>query len=340
VFIEDLSFEQMNQLSIEHAKVFAESTLETLSQHCDLLMAHGLKTMSTTASKPLMEQVEETLDQAVEFELNKYEEMSHDVSSSLPDNDKRIYHILVYLCSNGVSRELRKLALYDVFRMQIFNETNVKLKILQTMAQLKYNEYLLASLADQQQEQQQGKQQEQFENDKNMPNVASMANTFKSYEKWQTDYRDYRSIIAAFINAANYMESQRLEEAAQFFCVTCEYNERITNALANKFKGMDNEYLLLNRRKCLSLWNKYSVSRFVQMLDQMSRSSTSADAYSNEAQLYNQQELSNLIEVMSNRFLPCFFRLISSSKEDREMIDEVRQSWLNILDSNLPGNLI
>jgi hypothetical protein len=103
---------------------------------------------------------------------------------------------------------------------------------------------------------------------------------------------------------------------------------------------MDNEYLLLNRRKCLSLWNKYSVSRFVQMLDQMSRSSTSADAYSNEAQLYNQQELSNLIEVMSNRFLPCFFRLISSSKEDREMIDEVRQSWLNILDSNLPGNLI
>ena len=320
----------MNQLSIEHAKVFSESTLEAMSQHCDSLLA---KT-TTSTSKPLMEQVEEALNQAVEFELSKYDELSRDLASSLPENDKRINHILVYLGCNGVSRDVRKLAVYDVFRMQIFNnEANAQVKIVQTLAQLKYNEYLLASLEHQQHQQQ---QEQQLVND----NMAHMANVFKLYEKWQMDYRDYRSIIAAFINAANFIDSQRFEEAAQFFCVTCEYNERITNTLVNKFKGMDHEYLLLNRRKCLTLWNKYSLSRFTQKMDTSTRSSTSS-AYAvspSEVQQLNQQELNNLIEVMSNRFLPCFFRLASSSKEDRELIEEVQQSWLSILDSNLPGN--
>jgi hypothetical protein len=85
---------------------------------------------------------------------------------------------------------------------------------------------------------------------------------FKQYEKWQADYRDYRSIIAAFISAVTYMENQKYEDAATFFCVACEYNERITVNLTLKMKGMDHEFLLLNRRRCLKLWNQSVLKRF------------------------------------------------------------------------------
>ena len=88
-------------------------------------------------------------------------------------------------------RELRVIALYDLFRIQIFAENNIRLKLLQSLAQLKFNELIQASNANAQTE------------------AEVNPDLYKIYEKWQNDYRDYRSIIAAFINAANFMESQR-----------------------------------------------------------------------------------------------------------------------------------
>ena len=58
------------------------------------------------------------------------------------------------------------------------------------------------------------------------------------------------------------MESRKYEESATFFCVAVEYNERITSNLENKMKGMDQEFLLASRRKCLKLWNQFVIRRF------------------------------------------------------------------------------
>lgn len=113
--------------------------------------------------------------------------------AKLLDNDIRIQHILTYFSCNNVLREIRIIALYDLFRVQIFPENNIRLKLMQTHAQIKFNEYLLASLTN--------------------VSGASTGNQnpdlFKHYEKWQADYRDFRSIIAAFISAVNYMETQK-----------------------------------------------------------------------------------------------------------------------------------
>jgi hypothetical protein len=45
-----------------------------------------------------------------------------------------------------VGRETRILALYDLFRIQIFAENNIKLRLMQMLAQIKFNEYVLAAL--------------------------------------------------------------------------------------------------------------------------------------------------------------------------------------------------
>ena len=87
---------------------------------------------------------------------------------------------------------------------------------MQTQAHIKYNEYLLASL-----------QQAAAAANSNSSAAVSSAipvlpsqtqtssqlnpNLIKMYEKWQSDYRDFRSIIAAFINGVNFMESQRFD---------------------------------------------------------------------------------------------------------------------------------
>lgn len=262
---------------------------------------------------------------------------TREVLNKLPDMDLRMNHILIYFNCNNISRDIKILALYDIFRMQVFTENDVKLKILQTLAQVKYNEYLLASATAEQNKQSPSvstSNTNQFSpaaavtaTPIAVSSQASTVNssTMKNYEKSQSDYRDFRSIIAAFINAGNFMESQRYEEATPFFCVACEYNERITNNLAVKMKGMDHEFLLANRRKCLKLWNQSTIKKLTQ-------------TSTNTAQL-SQQELTNLIETMIAKFLPCFFRLAGSTKEDKEMIEEIRQDWLNVLDSNLPGRL-
>jgi hypothetical protein len=44
-----------------------------------------------------------------------------------------------------------------------------------------------------------------------------------------------------------------------------------------------------------------------------------------------------LIELMIGKYLPCFYRLTNSTKEDRAFIEEIRQDWLSILDSSLAG---
>jgi len=113
-----------------------------------------------------------------------------------------------------------------------------------------------------------------------------------------------------------------MKKQHNFFCVACEYNERITSNLAHKMKGMDHEFLLASRRKCLKLWNQATLRKFTLK--------------SNNLNPLNQQELIGLIETMMNKFLNCFFRLAGSTSEDKAMIEEIRQDWLNVLDSNLP----
>jgi len=170
---------------------------------------------------------------------------------------------------------------------------------------------------------------------------------FKQYEKWQADYRDYRSIIAAFISAVTYMENQKYEDAATFFCVACEYNERITVNLTLKMKGMDHEFLLLNRRRCLKLWNQSVLKRFTHsnvltnlpplaMNTSPTSTSDSSNSNTNNNNNNNQQDLTVLIETMISKFLPCFYRLSNSSSDDKAMLDEIRQDWLATLDANLP----
>lgn len=149
----------------------------------------------------------------MELELNKHANITtQDLLSKLPEIDLRINHILTYFSCNNLSRELKILALLDLFRIQIFPENNIKFKILQTVAHIKYNDYVLASA------QLMTPQVNASTNipvtttvqaspSSNSPNLSP--NTIKNYEKWQNDYRDYRSIIAAFINGVTYMETQR-----------------------------------------------------------------------------------------------------------------------------------
>ena len=40
---------------------------------------------------------------------------------------------------------------------------------------------------------------------------------------------------------------------------------------------------------------------------------------------------------MIHKFLPCFNRLATSTPDDKQMIEEIRQDWLAILDNNLAG---
>ena len=152
---------------------------------------------------------------AIELELNKHANITtKDLLNKLPEIDLRINHILTYFSCNNLSRELKILALLDLFRIQIFPDNNIKFKILQTLAHTKYNDYVLASA-------QSTSPQANASTSLNIPIAASVQptasfnsttlspNTIKNYEKWQNDYRDFRSIIAAFINGVNYMEAQR-----------------------------------------------------------------------------------------------------------------------------------
>ena len=116
--------------------------------------------------------------------------------------------------------------------------------------------------------------------------------------------------------------------------------------MANKMKGMDHEFLLGNRRKCLKAWNQTTIRKFTQKnatpKDNTAHSLNTNAIYSPTTaplQPLNQQELTSLIETMINKFLNCFFRLAGSTAEDKAMIEEIRQDWLTVLDSNLPGML-
>jgi hypothetical protein len=158
--------------------------------------------------------------------LNKYCETSKDILCKLPDFDLRTNHILTYLSSNNASKELREFALIDIFRIQIFSDNDIRIKILQALAQIKYNEII---------------------------NDSSKQEFVKQSEKFQSDYRDFRSIVAAFITACSQLEVEKYQEAAEFFCVSCEFNERVTGNLRNRTRGMDHDFLIRIRRKCLKV---------------------------------------------------------------------------------------
>ena len=100
----------------------------------------------------------------------------------MPDFDLRTNHILTYLSSNNASKEVRELALIDIFRIQIFSDNDIRIKILQALAQIKYNEIV---------------------------NDPSKQEFIKQYEKLQGDYRDFRSIVAAFITACSQLEVEK-----------------------------------------------------------------------------------------------------------------------------------
>ncbi|CAF0707342.1 unnamed protein product [Brachionus calyciflorus] len=304
-----------NQTCMEHAKAFHDSTLEALSASYDKI------TVSTNATGIYDHTAaEEALKFAVEYELKKYTQTKEKIEEKLPEVDLRINHILIYANANFISNEIKQIALLDLFRMQIFQDNDIRLKILQTLAQIKFNEYVLKSST------------KATSTTTSAPTISIM----KHYENFLNDYRDYRSIIAAFINAVNFMDSNRFEDATPFFCVACEYNERIISSLHLKMKGMHHEYLLANRRKCLKLWNLSTIRKFT-FKNLRSIETNSFDQSGAQLQQLNQQELNSLIETMINKFLPCFFRLLNSTNEDKAMVEEIRQDWLNILDSNLPG---
>jgi TolA-binding protein len=200
-----------NQTCIEHAKAFADSTFETFVASYDKILPNKGSSIAQRAKSSssgdgavnLMLGAEEALKYALDLELNKYAEIKmNEVSSKLPDNDMRIQHIVTYFGCNNLSRELKIIALYDIFRMLIFSENDIKLKILQTLAQIKYNEYIIDWLSS--------TSNSSTLLTKESPKTASTnPELIKIYEKWQADYRDYRSIIAAFINAVNFMDSHR-----------------------------------------------------------------------------------------------------------------------------------
>lgn len=328
--------DQNNQTCLEHVKAFKESIIDCFTRSFERISSNQtLKAPFGVGHAPSItlesSGVQEALSMAIEIELNKYAESEQQVVARLPDTDLRTQHILTYLSCNHVPREVRIIALYDLFRIQIFAENNMKLKLVQILSQIKFNECILTAL---QAEQTTGTGTE----------VQQQASLYRTYEKWQNDYRDFRSIVAAFINAANFMEYQKYEEAATFYCVACEYNERITGNFTQRMKGMDHEFLLLNRRKCLKAWSQSVIRKFARSSATASHVSemgvsSSAVASDSQHQPLSQQDMTTLIELMMSKFLPCFFRLgnANSTVEDKAMIDEIRQDWLSVLDSNLPG---
>ena len=201
---------------MEHAKAFAESTLETLKSSFNRILPNrGVNatfpiTIESSGLEDALKNVYflfsfnhlnififlyfvNCFSKSIELELVKYSETQKEVVQRLPEIDLRLNHILSYFSCNSTSRELRVLALYDLFRIQVFSDNLIKLKLMQTLAQIKYNEYVLASLT----------------NVSGSTTENSNPEIFKFYEKWQADYRDLRSIIAAFISAASHLEFQR-----------------------------------------------------------------------------------------------------------------------------------
>jgi hypothetical protein len=324
------NFDQSNQTCMEHAKAFSDTTLHALASSYDQLRVatswSGVGVNNESVSD--FELAERAFQHAVNTELSKYTESGKEVTGRLPEHDLRINHILIYFNCNGVSDELKRVALYDLFRMQVFaDNSNVKLRILQNLAQVKFNEFLIDSIKT--------ATAAAALSSPSSTTSAEAVSPLKSYEKAHADYRDYRSIIAAFISAASFMESQRYEEALPFFCVACEYNERITGNLSARMKGMDHEFLLVNRRKCLKLWSQTAIKKIMRRSSK-SHSLASGSHMLSSGSGISTEEMVSLIDGMIGKFLPCFFRLASSTSTDRTMIDEVRQDWLGILDSSVP----
>jgi hypothetical protein len=264
-----------NQQTInEHAKAFSDLTMEVFQKYIDQLLT----------SEP-----ELVLQQIIDNQLAKYNETSSDVSAKLSEYDLRLIHLLTYFSCNQIQSEFKELALLDLFRQQIFNDADLRIKIIQSAAQLKYMEIV---------------------------NDTTKLDSFKIYEKLQNDYKDYRSIVAAFLNAFSLMESDKYDEATPFYCVSCEFNERITLHLKQRMKGMDHDLLVKMRRRCLKLWNQSIMKRVIK-----------ADL----------SEINRQIDLMMNKFIPCLNRLATSTNEDKLFIEEIRQDWLGVLDSNLAG---
>lgn len=264
-----------NQQTInEHAKAFSDLTMEVFQKYMDQV---------------IINEPENVLQQIIDDQLDKYNETNTEVLSKLNEYDLRLVHILTYFSSNQVQREFKELALLDMYRQQISNDVDLRIKIIQSAAQLKYMELV---------------------------NDPSKLDSFKIYEKLQNDYKDYRSIVAAFLNAFSLMESDKYDEAAPFYCVSCEFNERITLQLKQRMRGMDHDILVQMRRKCLKLWNQSIMKRVVNT---------------------DTNEIIRQIDLMTNKFIPCLNRLATSTSEDKLFVEEIRQDWLGVLDSNLAG---
>jgi hypothetical protein len=278
----------------------------------------------------------ESFFKAIDHELKKYSsETQKECLEKLPVLDRRINHILVYLNCNSVEQEIKRLALLDLFRIQLQTLTDsnssssltliegqnmIKIKLVQTLAALKFNESI-SNLKDQQ------------------------TVLCKKYEKYLNDYRDFRSIIAAFISASGFMQTHRYEEALPFLCVGCEFNERVTSYLNNKMRGMHHELLVLTRRQCIKQWSQSTIKKIIRLssnnynnrLNATSSATAGSISSSSSIKSLNEQEINSLIENMTTKFLPCFFRLTNSTQEDKSLVDEIRQDWLNVLDSTSHG---
>ena len=114
--------------------------------------------------------------------MNKYKEGDLEVAAKLAEVDLRLNSILTYFSCNRVPSEYRVLAVLDIFRIPIQNENDIRIKLIQSQAQLRFLEII---------------------------NDPKNTDFYKNYEKYQNDYKEFRSIVAAFINAFNMMENEK-----------------------------------------------------------------------------------------------------------------------------------
>lgn len=114
--------------------------------------------------------------------MNKYKESDLEVAAKLAEADLRLNSMLTYFSCNRLPNEYRVLGTLDIFRIPTQNDNDIRLKLMQAQAQLRYLEII------------------------NDPNNTEL---YKNYEKYQNDYKEFRSIVAAFLNAYTLMENEK-----------------------------------------------------------------------------------------------------------------------------------
>ncbi|CAF4499634.1 unnamed protein product, partial [Didymodactylos carnosus] len=108
-----------------------------------------------------------------EIKRNTY--TSNQITSELPQVDRRLSHFITYLTANRIDNIYKQRAMYDIIRLIPHSNDDIRLKILKMQAQVTANEMQITN------------------------------EDFQEYQKLLTDYKDYRSVIAAFLAGCQLM---------------------------------------------------------------------------------------------------------------------------------------